>query len=142
MSSVIGEKKCSKCGGSMLYDFNCRTQEEYRRCSRCGFVQEWKLRRNEDGTAITTEDGKWTHDYEESVGYGVVLLMYKSGVGCRYSLEKPLTEEEKAIVLEDLQAKDIDNSSYAVLFDPESGVFTPLFGELPGDYDGDEEDAA
>ena len=51
MSSVIGEKKCSKCGGSMFYDFDCRTQEEYRMCSRCGFTQEWKLLRNEDGTA-------------------------------------------------------------------------------------------
>lgn len=142
MSSVIGEKKCPKCGGGMFYEFNCRTQEEYRACFRCGFTQEWKLRRNEDGTVKTTEEGKWIGDYVEAIGYGVVLLMRKSGVGRRYFLEKPLTDDEKASVLKDLQAENMDSSSYAVLFNPESGEFTPLFGEIPGEYCGDEEDEA
>lgn len=125
----------------MFYDFDYRTQDEYRMCFRCGLIQEWKLRRNEDGTVMTTEDGKWIEDYEETPGYGVVLLMPQSGVGCRYSFRSPLTEEDKATVLKDLQAENMDSSSYAILYDPESGKFTPLFGEAPGDYIGDEEAA-
>lgn len=139
MGSVIGEIKCPKCGGSMFYDFNYHTQEEFRMCNRCGFTQEWELLRNEDGTAKLSEDGKWVWDYVKTVGYGAVLLMPQSGVGCRYSFRSPLTEEDKAAVLKELQAENMDSSSYAILYDPESGKFTPLFGEMPGDYIDDEE---
>lgn len=142
MSSVIGEKKCSKCGGSMFYDFDCRTQEEYRMCSRCGFTQEWKLLRNEDGTAKLAEDGTWLWDYTETVGYSVVLLMPKSGVGCKYCLTGTLTGEERETVLQNLQAENMDSHSYAVLYAPESGTLTPLYGQMPGDYGEDEETAA
>ena len=142
MGSVVGETKCPKCGGVMFYDFNYRTQEEFRMCCRCGFIQEWKFRRNADGTAATDKDGKWIEDYEETPGYGVVLLMPQSGVGCKYSFRSPLTEEDKAAVLKDLQAENMDSSSYAVLYDPESGKFMSLFGEMPGDYCEHEEDVA
>lgn len=137
MSSVQGAKKCPKCGGVMVYEFNCRTTEEYRTCLRCGYHQEWGLLRNEDGTVKTDEDGKWREEYSETIGYGAACLRSKEGIGLTYNFDKPLTEEDKAALLEDIRQPETDESSYAVLFDPQSGGFTVLAGKLPEDYEGD-----
>lgn len=135
MSSVQGEKKCPKCGGAMFYDFNCNTTEEVRSCLRCGFYQNWFLLRNEDGTVKTKDDGTWLGDYEEKIGYGAVSLMFITGAGHVYTLNAPLSDADKEAVLKDFQREDVENASYAILYDPESNTFTALVGTIPGEYE-------
>lgn len=135
MSSVQGEKKCPKCGGSMFYDFNCNTTEEVRSCLRCGFYQNWFLLRNEDGSVMTKEDGTWLGDYKEKIGYGAVSLKFKKGVGHVYTLTEPVMETEKQAILKQFQQEGIAPDSYAVLFDPATGEFTTLVGKCPPDYE-------
>lgn len=135
MSSVQGEKKCPKCGGVMFYDFDCNTTEEHRMCLRCGLTQAWDLLWNEDGTVKKKEDGTWLGNYTETVGYGVVKLIPKTGIGHIFCFDKPLSETDKEAILKDLKQPDVDSSSYAVMYDPESNTFTALAGTIPGEYE-------
>lgn len=135
MSSVQGEKKCPKCGGVMIYEFDCHTSEEDRCCLRCGFTQQWFLLRNEDGTVKQDERGMWLGDYSETVGYGAVYILAKNGCGYSYALKEPLTEGEQQELIENYQKGKIDKRSYAVTYDPESGRLTAVIGEVPMSYD-------
>lgn len=103
-------------------------------CLRCGYGQQCVLFRNDDGTLKTDEAGNCLMDIEESIGYGAAHLRYKKSFGRVYRFDTPLTEDEREIFRKELQSPDIEEGSYAVLFDPESGAFTALGGELPGDY--------
>lgn len=136
MSSVTGIKKCPKCGGTMMYDFNCRTQEEYRSCHRCGFMQRWELRRDDSSDLVLTEDGKVIMDYGEELGFGVLRVVYTNGFGATYHFDKPITDDEIERMLSRLQSDGVDKEqSCLVLFDPETGSFTPKFGKIPPDFD-------
>ena len=75
MSSVQGEKECPKCGGVMLYDFNCGTIEEHSTCCRCGLRQHWVPLWNEDGSMKLNEDGDCIGDCKETLGYGTAFVM-------------------------------------------------------------------
>lgn len=140
MSSVQGARKCPKCGGVIVYDMNCRTTEVYEMCLRCGYEQQCVLIRNDDGTVKTDKNGDWLVDSQESIGYGTARLRYKSGIGRIYRFDKPLSEEERAGFMKEAQRPDMDDSSYVVLFDPQSGAFTVLAGSLPEDYTGEDDD--
>ena len=135
MSSVQGEKKCPKCGGAMFYEFNCRTTEEVRNCCRCGFHQNWFLLRNEDGSVREKEEGTWIGEYDEKLGYGSACIRFKDGCGYMYTFTDPLTEADKDQLTEIFQQQNVDDTSYAALYDPENNAFTVLFGTLPGAYE-------
>lgn len=134
MSSVQGMRKCPKCGGTLFYDMDCRTTEVYEMCLRCGYQQQCILLRNDDGTVKMGDDGEWLMDCKETVGYGAARLCRKEGIGGIYAFENPLSAEDQAALIEDLHQPDTDEGSYAVLFDPQSGSFTVLAGNLPEDY--------
>ena len=138
MSSVQDRVECPKCAGTMITDFDCRTTEEFRMCLRCGYTQEWRLLRHEDGSVVADEDGKWKGEYTEQIGYGSMNLQADNGIGHIYSLTEPLSAEEKASLIKDYESGEINGSSYAVLFDPESGSLTALFGTIPPNYNDEE----
>ena len=135
MASVQDIVKCPKCGGILITDFDCRTTEEFRICLRCGYSQSWVLRRNEDGSVVTDENGKWCGDYFEQIGYGTLSLQSETGIGHIYNLTEPLSSEDKAKLTKSYESGEIESSSYAVLFTPETGTLTALFGTIPPDYD-------
>ena len=143
MSSVQGEKKCPKCGGTMLYDFNCRSMEERSTCYRCGFKLYWVALWNADGSIQTDEDedDAWVGKSKETPGYGTAFVMTKDDVGCLYAFDKPLTDIEKESFLQEIQQHGVADTSYIVTFDPASGKITVLEGECPPDYEADMEEA-
>lgn len=140
MSSVQGTRKCPKCGGVFFYDMDCRAAEGHGMCLRCGYEQRCVLFRNDDGTLKMDEAGNCLMDIKESVGYGAARLRCKDGFGriCRF--DAPLTGDETDALRKELQNPDIDKGSYAVLFDPQSGAFTVLGGELPEDCPGEKDE--
>ena len=78
-------------------------------------------------------------EYTEAIGYGVVSTWLKAGGGSTYFLKRPLTEEEKAEVIQDLTDDSVDGEqSYAVLYDPVTKEATALFGKIPDDYSNEE----
>lgn len=109
-------------------------------CLRCGYEQRCVLFRNDDGTLKMDEAGNCLMDIKESVGYGAARLRCKDGFGriCRF--DAPLTGDETDALRKELQNPDIDKGSYAVLFDPQSGAFTVLGGELPEDCPGEKDE--
>lgn len=134
MSSVQGAKMCPKCGGVMFYEFNCNTSEEDRLCTRCGFTQKWFLVRDEQGNLVTNKDGKFIMDYTEKLGYGIAGI-YEGDREAIYFFDKPMTEKDCEKYVEACRkAGTENNSSFVVLFNPETGTFTPLFGEVPPEY--------
>ena len=52
MSSVISHEKCPRCGGVLSIEFDCRTYEEWKGCSRCGRRDGWHYIRDEEGNAV------------------------------------------------------------------------------------------
>lgn len=135
MGSVQGTIKCPKCEGEMVYDYYYNTREEYRTCFRCGYKQRWELERNPDSTLKKGEDGKLIMNYTEVICYGVISLRHKDGAGCLYSLQKPLSDSEKEALLKEFQRDDVEDGSYAVLYDPENNTFSALAGSIPGGYE-------
>ena len=57
MSSVQDIMECPQCKGIYSTDFNCRTQEEYRHCSRCGRTEKWMLVRDGEGKPVLDDEG-------------------------------------------------------------------------------------
>lgn len=134
MSSVQGEKECPKCGGVMLYDFNCRTIEEHSTCCRCGLRQHWVPLWNEDGSMKRNEDGDCIGDCKETLGYGTAFVVMQNGVGHLYAFDKPRTTAEKEDFMGKIRHDGVAGSSYIVSFDPAAGEMTVLAGECPPDF--------
>lgn len=137
MSSVQGSCKCPKCGGEMIYDFDCNTTEEVRTCFRCGFHQAWFLLCDETGRFKSDENGNLLGDYRESIGYGAAFARDKDGSGIFCNFKAPLTEEEQAEYAKGFQENGYEG--YIVVYDPEIKTFKAVFGEIPEDYQDDEE---
>ena len=137
MGSVVGDMKCPQCGGFMSYDFNYRTEEEYRFCKRCGKRQEWYYERDEDYKVILDEDGKPTCKYEETFGYGCVCFETKDGFGKLIGLEEPAKQEDVDNFLKDLEdnTEVIDKDGcYFTYWDAESNTIKSHYGKIPDDY--------
>lgn len=135
MGSVQGTIMCPKCAGKMVYDYYYNTREEYRTCLRCGYKQRWELECNPDRTLKKGKDGKLIMNYTEVIGYGTISLHHKDGAGCLYSLQKPLSDREKEALLKEFQRDDVENGSYAVLYDTENNTFFALAGKIPEKYE-------
>lgn len=134
MSSVQGEKKCPKCGGVMLYEFNCKTIEEHSTCCRCGFRQQWAPLWNEDRRMKLNEEGNCIGVCKEIPGYGAAFVKMRNGVGHLYAFDKPLTTLEKDDFLAKIQDDGVEHSSYVVSFDPAVGRTIVLAGQCPPDF--------
>lgn len=132
MSSIQGEEKCPRCGGIMLTNFDCNTAEENRICTRCGFEQNWFLLRNEDGAVQVKEDGTWLGDYKETIHYGAAEILDEDGRGIFRVFTEPLSDEKKAEYIKLFQEEGFHG--YVIAYDPNSGVLTPVVGELPEDF--------
>jgi hypothetical protein len=82
MTSVMSQyERCSKCGHkAMITDFQTRTAEESHFCTACGYLAEWFIMRNEDGSPILNEHGEWQIDCNENEPRGAYVLEISSGV--------------------------------------------------------------
>lgn len=86
MSSVQGYSKCPKCEGVCFTNFNCKTQEDYVFCQRCGYVYSHKLKRTRKGKVITRKNGYPFYKDKVKGGYGVMSLVTKDGIARNYGL--------------------------------------------------------
>ena len=139
MGSVVGYMKCPQCGGLMAYDFDYRTEEEYRFCKRCGKRQEWYYERDkETSKVIFNDNGSPIWKEEETFGYGCLCFETKDGIGKLIGLEEPAKQEDVDNFLKDLEdnAEVIDKDScYFTYWDAESGTIKSYYGKIPDDYD-------
>lgn len=132
MSSVQDYIPCPQCGGVYVRDLNCRSQEEYCWCNRCGKIEF-------SGVEDVIRDGK---SRLESVnrsekGYGVACFRTREGIGTIQPINEPVTAQTKAAYLEVIsQHPEIDSaSSYLTSWDEEKGDVVAIFGNLPPLYD-------
>ena len=86
MSSVQDYKKCPQCEGVCFTDFNCRSQEYYAYCQRCGYSYTHEIRRYPGGKAITRKNGCPIYKDREKRGYGAMRLSTKKGIAKIYGL--------------------------------------------------------
>ena len=81
MASVCEEEKCPRCGGILVSDFNCHTNEEYRLCLRCGAPEKWIIVRKKNHKPVIQRDGKvkWRH-IDQRNSSGCACITFKNGV--------------------------------------------------------------
>ena len=88
MSSVISHEKCTRCGGVLSIEFDCRSFEEWKGCSRCGRRDGWHYIRDEEGKTILDSEGQPQKEFDDLPGYGVAYLQFEK-VGVCYPFTKP-----------------------------------------------------
>ena len=135
MGSVQNIIECPQCKGLYTTDFNYRTQEEYRICSRCGRTERWFIVRDSEGNAILDKDGKVQMDYKLQSGYGSARIFMKRGVGQMWSFSEPIDNETEQAFLEILNDPDVDKEEcYLTSWDTQKSEVIAIFGKLPELY--------
>lgn len=136
MSSVQDAIKCPQCKGVFVTDFNCRTLEEYRHCSRCGRTEEWVIVRNEAGEPVLDENGNVKREYHENFGYGSACFAGKAGISQILSFSGPVDGEIKKLYLETLENPKVDkDKSYLTSWDDDKKEVVAIFGTVPETYE-------
>ena len=136
MGSVQDMIKCPQCNGIYMTDFNYRTQEEFRNCSRCGRTERWFIIRDEEGNAVLDKDGRVQMDYELQQGCGSARVFFKNGVGQIWSFSEPIDEETKQAYLEILKKPEVNKEeSYLTFWDSQKNEVLAVYGKLPETYD-------
>lgn len=136
MSTVFDFNKCPRCGGVYYKEFNCRTQEEWRSCNRCGYGEQWFLLRDDEGELILDENKCPQMQYKELSGYGIACVEYKSGGGRIVGLDKPLDEKMKDDFFTAICDASINrHASSLIAYNPETKKLEAIFGEMPESYE-------
>ncbi len=91
MASVCEEEKCPRCGGILISNFNCRTNEEYRLCLRCGAAEKWIIVRKKSRKPVIQRDGKvkWRH-IDQRNSNGCACITFKNGEQSYSHFTKPI----------------------------------------------------
>lgn len=95
MSSVQDIIECPQCKGIYTTDFNCRTQEEYRHCSRCGRTEKWIIVRDAEGKPVFDENGHVKMEHKENFGFGSAKIAFKKGFSQLWSFSEPVNDNIK-----------------------------------------------
>lgn len=136
MSSVQDTVKCPQCGGEYTTDFDCRTFEEFKFCSRCGKKELVSLIRDENGNAVYDADNKPQYREESHFGYGCLCLVGKKGGATLYSMTEPLNDETAKELQNSFNTELVDvGKSYLTKWDPDKKDVVAVFGEVPKTFD-------
>lgn len=145
MGSVQDTIECPQCKGLYTTDFNYRTQEEYRHCSRCGRTEKWFLIRDSEGNVVLDGDGKAQMDYKLQAGNGSARISFKCGIAQLWSFSEPVNKEIEQAYLEALNNPEVNKEDcYLTSWDPQKNEVVAVFGSVPGTYDefmGEEEES-
>lgn len=136
MSSVIDYEKCPHCGGVMTSEFDCRTQESYRFCRRCGCVENYVIVRDPDNNPVLDENGNVQFRTEALPGYGCASFHQTNGLGVSYPLIAPFEESTLRMFLDDANDPHIERDKcYLTRWDPGLNDVVAVFGQTPPTYD-------
>lgn len=145
MSSVQDIMECPQCKGIYSTDFNCRTQEEYRHCSRCGRTEKWMIVRDGEGKPVLDDEGHVKMEHKENFGFGSARIAFKGGLSQLWSFSEPVNDDIKKAYLKASKHPDaIEAECYLSSWDVESGDIVMVYGDPPETYvefmdSGDEE---
>lgn len=136
MGSVIDYEKCPRCGGILSTEFNYKTFEEWKSCSRCGRREGWSYLRDENGAVILGDDGTPQKEIEDIPGFGAAYLQFDT-IGVCYPLMKPDDTELKKAFYEELQNNNnlIKERCYLTVWDDATGDVKAEYGALPETFD-------
>lgn len=136
MGSVQDIIECPQCKGLYTTDFNYRTQEEYRHCSRCGRTEKWFLIRDSEGNVVLDGDGKAQMDYKLQAGHGSARISFKCGIARLWSFSEPVNKEIEQAYLEALNNPEVNKEDcYLTSWDPQKNEVVAVFGGAPETYD-------
>ena len=136
MSSVIDYIKCPQCGGIMHTDFDCNTTEEYRMCHRCGKIQSYTLKRDDNHKIIFDENKQVIWQEKDLDGNGCVCFDFGS-IAQISSLENPVDDNIKKQFDEELKQNEnlIKDKCYFTYWDNNDKKVKSYFGKIPELYD-------
>lgn len=136
MSSVVGYRKCPRCGGVMSTEFNCKTFEEWAACKRCGRREGWHYARDDEGNVFRDSDGNPIVENDNIEGYGVANLEF-DGCGVYWPMLKIGDEELKAAFYEEIANNPYvtKEECYLTVWDDASQTVKAEYGTLPMLFD-------
>lgn len=135
MSSVQDIIECPQCKGIYSTDFNCRTQEEYRHCSRCGRTEKWVIVRDAEGKPVLDADGRIQMEHKENFGFGSAKIAFKGGLSQLWSFSEPVNENIKKAYLQASKSPEVnEDDCYLTTWDAESGDIAMVYGDPPETY--------
>ena len=136
MSSVISHEKCPRCGGVLSIEFDCRSFEEWKGCSRCGRRDGWHYIRDEEGNAVLDAQGQPQKEFDDLPGYGVAYLQFEK-VGVCYPLTQANDEKLKEVFYQELHNNDklIKDKCYLTVWNDGIGEVEAEYGNVPETFD-------
>ena len=136
MSSVLDSEKCEHCGGIVSTEYNCRTNENYKFCNRCGFIENYVIVRDEDGEPVLDKDGLMEFKTESLPGFGCLAFYKKGGIGVIYPLDKPYDESARQAFFAELNNPQLDpDRCYFTRWDFDTKQVVSVYGNIPPTYD-------
>lgn len=136
MSSVQDYIKCPQCEGVCFTDFDCKSQEYYAYCQRCGYAYTHEIRRFPGGKAITRRNGFLFYKDKEKRGYGAMRLAEKDGIARVYGLSFWTALWAGKTLQRFLQTDFADpDGTYLYLWDWKTKSYKSIHGKTPPSYD-------
>jgi len=116
MSTVQDLGVCRQCREeSAVTLFNTRTSEEHILCAYCGYTIDIHLERDEDGSLVKNEEGKYILNADTLGGFGVAKYHGERG-GTLVTLDDN-SEETIQLHLEQINSPTVDKeSSYLTVY--------------------------
>ena len=135
MSSVQDIMECPQCKGIYSTDYNCRTQEEYRHCSRCGRTEKWTIVRDDEGKPVLDDEGRVKMEHKENFGFGSAKIAFKGGVSQLWSFSEAVNDNIKKAFLKASKEPNVnEDECYLSSWDAESGDIVMIYGDPPETY--------